>query len=129
MMVEAHGEEEARGVNLNSGRAGGVDLDGGGGWRGGGQCGVEVDAEEWLARHRRGGGRCGIEVHVKEEWSVRQQHGGGQRGRRGGGAVGEAPAWRRSVRCQHGGGRCGVKADTEEERERAPVGVWWGNEL
>jgi hypothetical protein len=33
----------------------------------------------------------------------------------------------RSVRCRREGSRYDIKADTEEER--APVGVWRGNEL
>jgi hypothetical protein len=37
----------------------------------------------------------------------------------------EAPTWRHTWRRACSGGRA-VEADMEEER--APVGVWWGNE-
>jgi hypothetical protein len=91
-------------------RESGQDLDDGGGARGGGA--VARREPQWQARgwhgprwrargwpgHRRWR-RRGIEVHVEEEWSVRRPRGGGRRG---------------------------VEADTEEER--APMGVWWGND-
>jgi hypothetical protein len=77
--VEAHVEEElARGVNLNGGRTGGVDHDGGhvgdmdldGG---GGQRGVEVDAEEERSvRHWRGGGRRNIKADTEERLARRR---------------------------------------------------------
>jgi hypothetical protein len=48
-VVEAHAEEEqARGVNLDGGRTGDVDFDGGGS-----RCGIEVDAEEERSTRRQ----------------------------------------------------------------------------
>jgi hypothetical protein len=67
--------------------------------RGGGWCGVEIDVEdERSVRRRHGGGWHGVQAHGEEERSVRERRGGGRRGGRHGGVVGEAPAWRQSLR-------------------------------
>jgi hypothetical protein len=61
MVVEAHVEEEwACGVDLDGGRAGSVDLDGGGGQHG---TGVEaVDGASRRTRRRRGQWGAGVEA-------------------------------------------------------------------
>jgi hypothetical protein len=99
--VEAHTEEErARSVNLDGGRMGGMDLDGGGGWRG-----TDVEAVVAASRQtRRRSDRRGTGVKAVGAVSRRTRRRSGRRG----------------------GSQRGIKADAEEEW--APMSVWRGND-
>jgi hypothetical protein len=92
MAVEAHVEEErARSVNLDGGRMGGMDLDGGGGWRGADVEAVGVASRQTRRRSdQRGTGVKAVGTASRHTWR--------RSGRRGGSVEAVSAASRRTPR-------------------------------